>query len=79
MTKANIPVLISCLTIIGMFTIIYSSTPAYADCGFSYENDVENDCPLTDEGGDPLWYKGSDGKYRSPDEDEAFKNAQNRI
>jgi len=65
MTKANIPATISCLTIIGMFTILYSSAPALADCGYTYENDVANDCPLKDKNGTPIWGQLSNGSWIS--------------
>ena len=65
MTKANITTTISCLTILGLFTLIHTSNPAYADCGFTYENDVENDCPLKDKNGTPIWGQLSNGSWIS--------------
>lgn len=65
MTKAKLPVSISCLTIIGMLTILFSSAPAFADCGFTYENDVATGCPLE------FWFKDSDGNLTIYDQDAA--------
>lgn len=71
MTKAKLPISISCMTIIGMAIFMYTTAPAFADCGFDYESDVRSGCPLEGVDGHPFWSKDSDGNLTIYDQDAA--------